>query len=116
MIGDFTRVVMSGRLVAEPKSIPTKTNGVICVFTIATNKKGPGGSEDTSFIPVKVVSKEAETCLKYLVKGRDVMVTGTLETSRYVDREGNNRSSFTVVVGAGVGNSAILSRSIGLRS
>jgi single stranded DNA-binding protein len=102
MIPDFTSAAFSGRLTADPKKFETKGDKVLCRFTVASNKRIGKDSEKTAFMPVLVTGTEATNCLKYLSKGREVLITGaTFETDDWEDREGNKRKGFTFVVARG---------------
>ena len=96
---DFTNMTFCGRLVADPEEKTTRNDSIICKFTVATSRRAGKGKEVTSFLPVMVVGKEAEHCLKYLSKGREVLVNATFETDSYVDGKGIKRKGFTFVVG-----------------
>ena len=51
-------------------------------FTVAVSD-GYGENERTSFIPIVVFGKQAENCSKYLAKGRQVGITGRIQTGSY---------------------------------
>jgi single-strand DNA-binding protein len=55
-------------------------------FTIANNR-GFGESKRVNFIDVKLLSKSAPKLMKYLVKGKQIAVTGELRTERWNDSE-----------------------------
>ena len=54
--------------------------------------------EKTTFVNITVWGQQAETCKKYLAKGREIMVEGRLELDQWEDKEtGKNRSKLYVV-------------------
>lgn len=102
MIPDFTTAAFSGRLTSDPEQYTSKGDKVLCRFTVASNKRIGKDSEKTAYMPVLVTGQEGVNCLKYLKKGREVLITGaTFETDTWKDMDGNKRKGFTFVVGRG---------------
>lgn len=60
----------------------------VCKFTVAIND-GYGDKQQTNYIPVTVFGKQAESCEKYLSKGKKVAVSGRIQTGSYTNKEGN---------------------------
>lgn len=78
----MNRVELIGRTTADPEVRYTSaTNTAIATFTVAINR--PTKEKHTDFIRVKVIGKPAETCEKYLKKGRLVGIEGSIETGDY---------------------------------
>lgn len=65
--------------------------------TIAINEKH-GDSESTTFVDFVIFGKGAETFAKYTQKGDGVEIVGKLQNSEYTDKEGNKRTSTSIVV------------------
>lgn len=66
-----------GNLTRDPELKTVQRAGesrYVCNFTVAVNRFG---REDAAFVRVAVWGKPAETCKKYLAKGRKVFVSGT---------------------------------------
>ena len=59
----------------------------ICKFTLAIDD-GYGEKKKTNFIPVIVFGKQAESCEKFLAKGRMVAVEGKIQTGSYEKQDG----------------------------
>lgn len=92
----MNNVTILGRLVRDVELRETKSNKAVANMTVAINR-GFGKDDEADFIPVVVWEKTAENCARFLEKGRQVAVTGRLQTSKYTDKEGNNRSKMEVV-------------------
>lgn len=89
-------VLLIGRLTADPEVRYTSaTNTAIATFTVAVNR--PTKEKQTDFIRVKVIGKPAETCEKYLKKGRLVGIEGRIQTGRYQNRNGDTVYTTDVV-------------------
>ena len=80
----------TGNLVRDPDLSYTQQNQTAkCVFTIACNRpKKNGEDQGADYIRVITWGKRAETCDRYLRKGRKVAVSGPLRTGSYKNRDG----------------------------
>ena len=82
-------VNLIGRLVKDPESRTTATGMVVATFTIAVDRRVKQGEEKKAdFIRIITFGKAAETCAKYLAKGRQVGITGRIQTGSYDDKNG----------------------------
>lgn len=91
-------VVLSGRLTADPE-LKTTNNGIsVCGFTIAVERRYRQGEErQADFINIVAWRSSAEFVSKYFKKGQMIAVRGAIQTRRYQDKDGNNRTAFEVV-------------------
>lgn len=92
----FNEVVLSGRLTADPELKTTPTGVFVTSFTIA-NDVGYGDNKKTNFINIVAWRGTAEFVCKYFKKGNMIGVTGAIQTRKYEDKNGNNRTAFEVV-------------------
>ena len=95
----FNLVVLTGRLTADPE-LKTTPNGVpVTSFSIAVNRSYRAGEEQqTDFINIVAWRQRAEFISKYFTKGSLIGIEGSIQTRRYQDKNGNNRTAFEVVV------------------
>lgn len=92
----FNLVVLSGRLTADAE-LKTTPNGVsVCSFDIAVDS-GYGDNKQTNFIKVVAWRKTAELIAKHFRKGSMIGIEGSIQTRKYTDKNGNNRTAFEVV-------------------
>nr|DAM61524.1 MAG TPA: Single strand binding protein [Caudoviricetes sp.] len=86
-----------GRLVRDPELRYTQTNKPICTFTLAIDRKmsrdkkqeaRTNGWATADFPRVNVWGAMAENCNKYLSKGSQCAVVGSLQTGSYQDKDG----------------------------
>ena len=91
-------VVLSGRLTADPE-LKTTANGIsVCSFSIAVERRFKSGEERQSdFINIVTWRSSAEFVSKYFKKGQMIAIRGSIQTRRYQDKDGNNRTAFEVV-------------------
>ena len=83
-------VVLIGRLARDPElSYTANTQTAMCRFTIAVDRpRRQGEDQGADFIRITVWGRQAETCDRYLTKGRQVAVMGRIQTGSYKNREG----------------------------
>ena len=86
----MNNVVLIGRLARDPElSYTANTQTAKCVFTIAVDRpRRQGEDQGADFIRITVWGRQAETCDRYLSKGRQVAVMGRIQTGSYKNREG----------------------------
>ena len=86
----MNNVVLIGRLTRDPElSYTPNTQTAMCRFTIAVDRpRRQGEDQGADFIRITVWGRQAETCDRYLSKGRQVAVLGRIQTGSYKNREG----------------------------
>lgn len=94
----FNLVVLTGRLTSDVE-LKTTPNGVpVCTFSIAVNRNYRAGEEQqTDFISICAWRQRAEFIAKYFKKGNMIGIEGAIQTRKYQDKDGNNRTAFEVV-------------------
>ena len=94
----FNLVVLTGRLTADPE-LKTTPNGVsVCSFSIAVERKYRQGEDrQADFINIVAWRGTAEFVSKYFNKGSMIGIEGAIQTRKYQDKDGNNRTAFEVV-------------------
>ena len=83
-------VILIGRLARDPElSYTPNTQTAVCRMTVAVDKpRRQGEDQGADFIRITVWGKQAETCDRYLSKGRQVAILGRIQTGSYKNREG----------------------------
>lgn len=90
-------VAIIGRLTRDPEVRATRNSDMmVCRMNVAVDT-GYGEKKTTSYIPVVVFGKQAESCEKYLAKGRQVAVEGRIQTGSYENKEGKKVYTTDVV-------------------
>ncbi len=88
------KVILIGRLGADPEIRYTADGQPVATFRIATNEvwvKEGQKQERTEWHRIVAFGRLAEICGEYLSKGRQVYIEGRLQTRSYEDREGIKR-------------------------
>ena len=95
----FNLVVLTGRLTADPELKTTQSGIPVTTFSIAVNRNYRAGEEQqTDFINIVAWRQRAEFITKYFKKGNLIGIEGSIQTRKYQDKNGNNRTAFEVVV------------------
>lgn len=81
----------TGNLTKDPELSYTQNSQTAkCVMTVACNRpKKNGEDQGADYIRVITWGKRAETCNRYLSKGRKIAVKGPIRTGSYKTRDGN---------------------------
>lgn len=100
MAGDLNVVALVGRLTRDSESRFSGSGTQILSFSVAVGrrvKKGEQWTDETSFFDMAVFGKTAENMAKYLVKGQQVAIQGSLEQQRW-EKDGAKMSKVSVHV------------------
>ena len=84
---------VTGRLTKEPELRYTRENKPVMSLDIAINN----GKDDTTFLPVVVFNKQAETIKEYCHKGDMLGITGTIKNHNWEDDKGNKHYDYTFI-------------------
>ena len=92
-------VSLLGRLTADPELNSTPAGLKVCSFNLAVERafKNKDGSRTTDFINIVVWRGTAEFVANHFKKGQMMGLHGAIQTRKYQDKEGNNRTAFEVV-------------------
>ena len=87
-------VALMGRLVYDPELKTTQNGTNVCSFRIAVDRSfaRQGEERKADFIDVTAWRQTAEFVSKYFQKGSMIAVEGSLQTTSYQDKNGNDRS------------------------
>jgi single-strand DNA-binding protein len=88
----MSTVVMNGTLTRDPEM---RNGGETKVCSMRLVEMG-GRRKSPLFISVAAFGRQAETCKRYLAKGRHVAVSGQLRLREWEDEDGNKRSEHSI--------------------
>lgn len=88
-----------GRLTRDPELRTTPSGTSTCSFTIAVDRryKSADGQTQADFIQVVAWRQTADFVSKYFSKGSRILVTGSIQTRTWDDKDGNKRYVTEVV-------------------
>jgi len=98
MQGDMNHAIFTGRLTKDPELRASRSGRPVTTLRIAIQRSSAADGSDrgAAFYSVEVWNGLAETCARYLTKGRRVAVEGYLE-HRDGDPDGERRERSYVV-------------------
>ncbi|MCM1194925.1 MAG: single-stranded DNA-binding protein [Corallococcus sp.] len=92
----MNKAFLIGRLTQDPTASTLDSGHSYCRFSIAVNRNfSRDGENKADFINIVTWDGLAQNCVKYLVKGSQVAVTGSIQTGSY-ERDGIKRQTFEV--------------------
>ncbi|MBR2010555.1 MAG: single-stranded DNA-binding protein [Clostridia bacterium] len=102
---NLNKVVLCGRLTADPELKQTQSGIAVVTFTLAVNRRFQARSGDNTaqaqqadFITLVAWRQTAEFISKFFKKGSALCVTGSIQTRSWQDNQGQRRYATEVVV------------------
>ncbi len=95
----LNKAIIMGRLTRDPELRYTQSNTPVATFAVAVDRrfKSREGERETDFINCVAWRQQAEFVQKWFQKGRMICVVGSIQTRKYTDKDGNNRTATEVV-------------------
>lgn len=98
---NLNKVILCGRLTADPELKQTTTGKTFVSFSLAVNRryKSADGaqSQQTDFITVVAWGKTAEFISRFFHRGSALCITGSIQTRTWEDQQGQKRYATEVV-------------------
>lgn len=94
---NFNKVILGGRLTADPELRQTTSGVLVTSFSIAVNRK-MSKTNEVDFINCQAWQRQAEHICKFFRKGSSICVTGQIQVRSWKDQNGINRYATEVVV------------------
>lgn len=94
----MNKVILIGRLVRDPELRTTASNISVCSFTVAVDRRFKSEGQPTAdFISVIAWRQTAEFVSKYFSKGSKIVISGSIQTRQWDDKDGQRRYATEVV-------------------
>lgn len=95
----MNKVILLGRLTKDPECTTT-TNGISCCkFGLAVSRRfaNANGERETDFINIVTWRTTADNCYKFLKKGSQVAIVGSIQVRSFDGQDGTKKTAFEVV-------------------
>ena len=96
----FHQTIIVGHLGGDPRLTYLENGTAVCNFDVAVNENWTDRNgerhEKTIWYQVAAWNRLAETCNQYLERGRQVMVTGTVEARAYTGNDDEPAASLNL--------------------
>ena len=90
-------IAIKGRLVRDPEIRQTQSGVSVTNITVAVDRSySAGGEKQTDFFDCVFWRQGAEFVSKYFKKGKEIIVTGEMQSRKWQDKDGNNRISWEI--------------------
>lgn len=95
----FNKVIIGGRLTADPELKSTQSGLSVTTFTVAVNRRfgGKGDEQQADFFNVTAWRQTAEFICKHFRKASSICVMGSLQTRSWTDQNGQKRYATEIV-------------------
>lgn len=95
---NFNKVIIGGRLTADPELKTTPSGVAVTSFTVAVNRRRVKEGEESKadFFNVTAWRATAEFITRYFRKASNICIVGTLQTRSWVDQ--NNQKHFATEI------------------
>lgn len=86
-MANFNKVIIAGRLTADPELKQTQSGNLVTSFSVAVNRRKAkeGGEQKADFFTVVAWRNTAEFVCRHFAKGRAIIVCGHLENRSWTD-------------------------------
>lgn len=86
----MNKIIITGRLVADPELRQTPSNVSVCRFRVAVQRNyvSESGERKADFFSCTAWRSQAEFICKYFKKGSAVNIEGKMQNADYTDRDG----------------------------
>ena len=99
---NLNKVIIGGRMTADPELRQTQTGIPVTSFTIAVNRpyasKAQEGQQQADFISVTAWRAQAEFITRYFRRGSSICVVGSIQTRSWTDQQGVKKYMTDVLV------------------
>lgn len=93
---NFNKVILGGRLTADPE-LKTTTSGITVVTVSMAVNRRTSKEQQTDFFRVTAWRATAEFISKYFKKGSAICVVGSIQNNSYTDQQGQKRYTTDIV-------------------
>ena len=94
----MNKVILIGRLVADPETRQTQAGGIVSRYRLAVDRqRGKDGQREADFISCVAFGKSAEFADKFLHRGIKIAVEGHILTGSY-EKDGVKHYTFDIIV------------------
>ena len=96
---NLNKVILGGRLTADPELKQTQSGVAVVTFSIAVNRRftGKDAAQQTDFFNVTAWRATAEFVTRYFKKGSSICVIGSIQNRTWTDQQGQKRYATDIV-------------------
>lgn len=96
---NFNKVILGGRLTADPELRQNPSGIAVTSFSIAVNRRfSKNAEQQADFFNVVAWRQNAEFISRYFRKGSSICIVGTIQNRSWTDQQGQKRYATDIVV------------------
>ena len=95
----LNHIIILGRMTRDPELRTTQSGVNVASFSVAVERDfggRDGGERQTDFFDCSAWRQTGEFVCKYFHKGSLIAVSGRMQSRKYQDRDGNNRTAWEI--------------------
>jgi len=101
-MASFNRIIIAGNLTRDPEYKQLPSGQGVCRLGLASNRqfknRQTGAAiQEVCYVDIDVWGPQADSCNKFLQKGRGVLIEGRLKFDTWQDPQGQTRSKHSIV-------------------
>ena len=95
----LNHIAIHGRLTRDPEMRTTQSGVSVCNFTVAVDSSyaRQGEEKQTTYFDCVAWRGLADLVSKYFHKGKEIVVTGEMQSRKWQDKDNNNRVSWEIM-------------------
>lgn len=92
-------ICIHGRIVENPELKRTQNDIPVCNIMVAVNRNysGKEGESNVDFFKVICWRGLAEMICNHFHKGKEILLSGEMQSNKWKDKDGNNRISWQII-------------------
>ena len=96
---NFNKVMLGGRLTADPELKTTQNNIPVVSFSIAVNRnfRSKDAAQQADFFNVTAWRATAEFVSRYFRKGSSIFIVGSIQNRSWTDQQGQKRYATDII-------------------
>lgn len=96
---NLNKVIIGGRLTADPELKQTQTGASVATFSVAVNRKYSTGAskQESNFFHITAWGQTAEHVSRYFHKGSSICIVGSLQNSTWTNQKGEKQYRTDIV-------------------
>ena len=94
----MNKIIIHGRLTRDPDLRKTNSGVDVCTISVAVDRDfvKEGEERQADFFDCTFWRGKASAVAKYFSKGREIVVCGSMQSRKYQDKDGNNRTAWGI--------------------
>lgn len=95
----MNNITLHGRLTKDPEVKTTQSGVTVCNISVAVDRRHQSGeTKQTDFFDCSAWRGAAEVISKYFTKGKEILLSGEMQSRKYTDKSGVNRTAWNVQI------------------